>query len=148
MNDAYEEDLYELLGQSPSRWLEQAEFLKLSAVQVLEQLEEIIDEGQALPGIREKKLAYVQAFMLLMGLSFENLIKGAHTATTPGLAIADRVMIWKKHRGGHGISSLISLATSINGEERDLLRRLEEYTVWAGRYPIPLKAEIYPYNAT
>jgi hypothetical protein len=143
MNDSNEEDIYELLGQSPSSWLQQAELLKMSATLILEKLIEIRDIGQAQPGIREQKLAFTQSYMMLMGLSFENLIKGAHTAKTPSLSLEDRLKIWKSHRGGHGISGLINLVASISADERSLLRRLEEYAFWAGRYPIPLNTDQY-----
>jgi hypothetical protein len=143
MNQSNESEIYELLGQSPLAWLEQAEFLKMSGVLVLEKLREIRDVPQVRPGIREQKLALTQSFMLLMGLSFENLIKGLHIAQTPGLSIEDRIKIWTSYRGGHGISALIKLATSTNAKEENLLRRLEEYAFWAGRYPIPRNTNQY-----
>jgi hypothetical protein len=143
MNNSNEEKIYELLGQSPLAWLDQAEFLKMSATLILEKLIEIRNIGQAQPGIREQKLAFTQSFMLLMGMSFENLIKGVHIAKTPRLSIEDRIKIWNSYRGGHGISGLIKLVTSTSAKEKNLLRRLEEYAVWAGRYPIPLKPDQY-----
>jgi hypothetical protein len=81
--------------------------------------------------------------MLLMGLSFENLIKGVHIAQTPRGSIEDRMKIWKSHRGGHGISILIKVVTSISSIEENLLKRLEEYAFWAGRYPIPVHTKQY-----
>jgi hypothetical protein len=141
--DATEKDIFELLGQSPSFWLDQAEFLKMSALQILEKVIEIQDIGQAQPGIREQKLAFSQSYMLLMGLSFENLIKGVHTAKTPHLSIDDRMKTWTTYRRGHGIAGLIKLVTSTTAKEDDLLRRLEEYAVWAGRYPIPRNTHQY-----
>jgi hypothetical protein len=137
MNNSNEEDIYELLGQNPSSWLEQAELLKMSAMLILEKLIEIRDVGQAQPGIREQKLAFTHSYMMLMGLSFENLIKGVHIANTPSLSLEDRIKIWTTYRGGHGISGLIKLVTSTSVKEENLLRRLEEYAFWAGRYPIP-----------
>jgi hypothetical protein len=122
MNNSNEEKIYELLGQSPLAWLDQAEFLKMSATLILEKLIEIRNIGQAQPGIREQKLAFTQSFMLLMGMSFENLIKGVHIAKTPRLSIEDRIKIWNSYRGGHGISGLIKLVTSTSAKEKNLLR--------------------------
>lgn len=132
-----DEEMYELLGQSPRIWLEQAEFLKMSANLILDKLNEILPVPQVFPGIREQRVAFVDSFMLLMGLSFENIIKGAHTAQTPSVLIEDRLAIWRRHRNGHGISTLIKLIIPVTPEEENLLQRLEEYALWAGRYPIP-----------
>jgi hypothetical protein len=137
MNHTNEEEIYKLLGQDSLTWLQQAEFLRMSAVPIWEKLREILYVSQVRHGIREQKLAFTQSFMLLTGMSFENLIKGVHIAKTPNLSIEDRIKIWNSYRGGHGISGLINLAISPSAKEKNLLRRLEEYVVWAGRYPIP-----------
>ena len=46
-------------------------------------------------------------------------------------------------RGGHGISSFAKRVVSLNPSEINLLERLEEHIVWAGRYPIPKLANTY-----
>jgi hypothetical protein len=143
MNHSNEEEIYELLGQSPLTWLEQAEFLRMSAALILEKLREILPIPQVHPGVREQKVAFVDSFMLLMGLSFENLIKGVHIAKTPRLSIENRMKIWKSHRGGHGISTLIKVVAPVSADEENLLTRLEEYAFWAGRYPIPVNTNQY-----
>jgi hypothetical protein len=129
----------------------QAEFLRMSAILILEKLREVLPVPQVFPGVRKQKVAFVDAFMLLMGLSFENLIKGVHIAKTLSLSIEDRMKIWKSHRGGHGISTLIKVVASVSAVEENLLKRLEEYAFWAGRYPIPGNTNQYlksikPYN--
>jgi hypothetical protein len=143
MSHSNEEEIYELLGQSSLTWLEQAEFLRMSAVLILDKLREVLPVPQVNPGVREQKVAFVDSFMLLMGLSFENLIKGVHITKTPSLSVQDRMKIWKSHRGGHGISTLIKVVASISAEEESLLKRLEEYAFWAGRYPIPVNTSQY-----
>jgi hypothetical protein len=143
MRHSNEEEIYELLGQSPLTWLEQAEFLSMSAVLILDKLREILPVPQVYPGVREQKVAFVDSFMLLMGLSFENLIKGVHIAKTPSLSVEDRMKIWKSHRGGHGISTLIKVVARLSSDEENLLKRLEEYAFWAGRYPIPVNTNQY-----
>jgi hypothetical protein len=55
MNHSNEEEIYELLGQSPLTWLEQAEFLRMSAALILEKLREILPVPQVHPGVREQK---------------------------------------------------------------------------------------------
>jgi hypothetical protein len=138
-----EEDLYELLGQDALAWLRQAEFLRMSAALVWEKFSEIHPLSQVQPGIGQQKVAFSQSFMLLMGMSFENLIKGADVAKTPGLSIKERRQRWDSYRGGHGISGLITLVASTSAKEKNLLRRMEEYVMWAGRYPIPRNTDQY-----
>jgi hypothetical protein len=143
MSRSNEEEIYELLGQSPLTWLEQAEFLRMSATLILEKLREILPIPQVYPGIRAQKVAFIQSYLLLMGLSFENLIKGVHIAKIPNLSIENRMKKWKLYRKGHGISTLIKEIASVNSDEENLLKRLEEYAVWAGRYPIPMNTNQY-----
>jgi hypothetical protein len=93
--------------------------------------------SQTLPGIREKKLAYMQSFMLLTAIAFENLIKGIVVAAEP--------TSWRslKADSGHGISTFAAMFTTLSEPESDLLQRLQEYLLWAGRYTIPTKSARY-----
>ena len=67
----------------------------------------------------------------------ENLIKGAYIAQTPHLSIEQRFREWQRNGGGHGhgLSRLAGLVTTVSAEEEELLKRLEAFAVWAGRYP-------------
>jgi len=90
--------------------------------------------------VNERQVAYVQTYMMLTAFSFENLIKGAHTALTPLLAIEQRIRKWNKYKSGHGLSGLSRLIDPHvvpDAEEAGFLSRLQEYSLWAGRYPIP-----------
>ena len=88
--------------------------------------------------MRERNLAYMKSFTLLTAVAFENLIKGLFVA---------RKIDWRtatqSHHGGHGIASYVRQATTVSAEELDLLERLQEYLVWAGRYAIPMKEQRY-----
>jgi len=143
MDCSSEERIFELFGQSPLAWLEQADCLRMSAELVLAKFVEIHPLPQVLPGVRVQMLAFMDSYMLLMGLSFENLIKGVHISKTPDLSTEQRMKKWGKHRGGHGISTLIKVVDSVTSEEESILKRLEEYVLWAGRYPIPVKVDQY-----
>jgi len=142
---AQAEEMYEVVGQDALGWLEYAKTLKLSADLILEALTRDLPQPQVLPGVRERKLAYVRSFMLLTGLAFENLIKGIFIARNPKLV--DRKKLdakqWLAVRKGHGISTLTNQVTSLNPAELNLLTRLEEYLIWAGRYPIPMNSTQY-----
>ena len=142
---AQAQEMYEVVGQDALGWLEHAKTLKLSADILLQELIRISPQPQVLPGVRERKLAYVRSFMLLTGLAFENLIKGIFIARNP--KIVDRKMLdaqlWSAVRKGHGISILASQVISLDPAELDLLTRLEEAIIWAGRYPIPINSTQY-----
>jgi len=138
MNDSQE--TYQLLESDPLSWLEQARGARLSADVIYAALTEIMPLSQTLPGVREKKLAYMQSFMLLTALAFENLLKG--------IAVAEEPTSWKRLQddSGHGISTFAAAVTALSGAERDLLQRLQEYLVWAGRYTIPTKPARFASN--
>jgi hypothetical protein len=130
-------DTYELLASDALNWLERAEGLRLSADVIYAAFEEVMPLSQTLPGIREKKLAFIQSYMLLTAIAFENLLKG--------LAVIGDPAGWRRLQddGGHGISTFAASVTALSDEERDLLQRLQEYLVWAGRYNVPTKAARY-----
>ena len=138
------EKLFELIGQDSQMWLEQAIQLKMSADVILVELEKVLPLSQVLPGVRVKKLAYIHSFMLLTGLAFENLIKGILIGGDKTVVDQQKInnRLWNV-RGGHGIAELAKRVASVTSDELDLLRRLEEYLFWAGRYPLPLNSEVY-----
>ena len=139
------EATYELIGNDAMGWLEQAITLKLSADIILKELLAVLPQSQVVPGIREKKLACIRSFMLLTGLAFENLIKGIFVARYPNLVSKQKMdtALWSAIRKGHGISTLAKQVTILQSAELDVLVRLEEYIVWAGRYPIPMNSNQY-----
>ena len=134
------EEQYKLAEGDALGWLEQARGELLSADVIYKAFVEIMPLSQTLPGIRERKLAYMQSFMLLTALAFENVLKG--------VAVAEEPTAWKRLRaeGGHGISDFAAEVITLSDAERNLLQRLQEYSVWAGRYIIPTKAARYASN--
>jgi hypothetical protein len=147
MNKAKKQDserLFQIIGQDAQTWLEQAKLLKMSAEVIKAEIDNVLPLPQVLPGVRERKLAYIQSFMLLNGLAFENLIKGIIIGRDP--TIVDQQKVNTKYwnfRKGHGIAELAKTISRISRDEFQLLKRLEEYVFWAGRYPMPLKSGIY-----
>ncbi len=128
---------YELLASDALNWLERAEGLRLSVDVIYTAFEEVMPVSQSLPGIREKKLAFMQSYMLLTAIAFENLLKG--------LAVTGDPAGWRRLQddGGHGIATFAAAVTELSDPERDLMQRLQEYLVWAGRYNVPTKATRY-----
>jgi hypothetical protein len=139
------EEMYTLVGQDPLAWLEHAQTLKLSADVILQEFLRILPQSLALPGVRERELGYIRAFMLLTALAFENLIKGIFIARNSHLVDRQKLdgKLWSAVRKGHGISTLAQEVISLNTAERHILTRLEEHLIWASRYPIPMNSTQY-----
>jgi hypothetical protein len=137
---------YELTARDAASWYEVAVCLRLAAEPILEKLFSIIEEPQTRDGIRLRKLAYTRSYMMLVGCSFENLLKAIavrRQLIAPGPRFSlDRAV--RPNRGGHGLTDLaVRLRLQLSDDEADYLRRLEEYVIWAGRYPVSMKPEDY-----
>jgi len=131
------EQMFKIVASDPNAWLEQAKGMKLAAEPVLQSFLEIIDEPQSRPGIRLRKLAYIDAYMLLTGFAFENLLKAI--AVDRGLITLNKTNLrgLSRQMGGHSLTELACrLNLQLTSEERNYLERLEEFTYWAGRYPV------------
>lgn len=140
------EDTYALIATDPGSWAGLAREMSVAAEPILQDLLRISSQSQNLPGIRLKKLAYVRAYMLLMGFCFENLFKAIAAkrgllTTNPDLRFDGRLA---KEKGGHGLTGIARvLQLDLSPSERKYLQRLEEYVHWAGRYPVALKRGTY-----
>ncbi len=142
------EELFELIGRSGQMWLAQARQLKMAADSILPNLVEAFRIPPALPGAQDKRFAFFHSYMLLIGLSFENLTKGILIERDPTLVAKDRIESGILARGGHGIAEAVRGIIKVSSDEFQLLRRVEEYLFWAGRYPLPLKSSIYHNSET
>lgn len=137
------EEIFEGVCKDAQTWLAQANQLKMSADVIEVELRDKMVRFRFEQGLNELFLAYLKSFMLLTGMAIENLIKGILVGRDPSLV--DREVINNKllPRGGHGISEGAKRVISVSNSEYELLRRLEEYLVWAGRYPMPLKSVVF-----
>jgi hypothetical protein len=71
---AESDEQYKMLGQESLQWLEKAQGLKYCASTLKQHLLEILDAPPA--SRRIETLGVVNSTLLLLGLAFENLIKG------------------------------------------------------------------------
>jgi hypothetical protein len=142
-NQQENEELFELLGRDGQTWRVQAEQLKMAADSILPKLEEAFTIPPALPGAQDKRFAFFHSYMLLIGLAFENLIKGIYIGRDSTLVDREKIESGILSRGGHGIANGAKQILDLALNEFQLLKRVEEYLFWAGRYPLPLKATIY-----
>jgi hypothetical protein len=119
LNASFEESL-----KNPRRWFVCGVKLKTAA-----------DQIESMPHL-------VEVYCLLIGLAFENVIKGI--LITQGNHAGKAGKLSKTFRG-HKLDELVANIDvhllSLNVEEKILLVKLEQYVFWAGRYPIPLSAK-------
>ena len=85
------EDLFERIGRDTRSWLAQAQELKMSSDTILPRLKEAFAIPPAFPGAQEKRFAFFHSYMLLVGLAFENLIKGILIGRNPALVDREKI---------------------------------------------------------
>lgn len=136
------EKLYELVGKDAGIWLEKAQGLKYCALILRNHLLASVDTPPNKRRVETNGL--FDSTLLLLGLAFENLIKGAYIAQEPERVDKMRLdrSLWQAD-SGHGISEFAKSLTHLNPDEEDLLQRLQESIVWASRFPIPTKSSRY-----
>jgi hypothetical protein len=132
-------DTYQNLESDAIRWLDTARGFMMSARLIWSKLTPLFDDGFPLQNRHAEMFAYSQSFLLLTGFAFENLYRGMLTATGSS---------WRKAldtKGGHALFKHLSgVATpNLSEEEKYLVKRLETYLSWAGRYPVPKKSGDY-----
>ena len=132
--------VYDSYLQSPKPWAGWAQNLKLAS-------EEILGPDSAVKHIEEKKIGEslwrISVHRLLLGLSFENLIKGLLIAHgTPGGVNGKLNPTLRKHIGEsllHELRKTGCTKCTFNRGEKKTLAGFEPYVVWSGRYPVSTK---------
>ena len=85
------------------------------------------------------------AAYLHAGLAIENAVKASQIRSNPDMVRDGRVN--RKglgRRSGHEIVGPCALLLgSLSDSERRVLRKLEEFVVWAGKYNVPMRAEVF-----
>jgi len=82
------------------------------------------------------RLRFPQVYLFMVGLAFENLIKGLLISRNPDLVKNGKLS--KKISRGHGLSDLLNKAEiQLSEEENIFVNRLSDSVLWAGRYPTP-----------
>jgi hypothetical protein len=137
------EEIFEAVCRDAQAWLAQANQLKMSADIIAMELQDKMARIRFEQGLDSQFLAFLKSYMLMIGMAFENLVKGILVGRDPSLVSRELISNKLLPRGGHGISDGAKKVCSISNEEFELLRRLEEYLVWAGKYPMPLKSEVF-----
>jgi hypothetical protein len=137
------EELFEIIGKDSQCWLAQAKELKMIADTILPNLQTELTIPPSYPGTQQKRLAYVGSYMLLTGLALENAIKGILIGRDPTLVTKEKIESGILGRKGHGIAEGAEKIIGLTAAESQLLKRIEEYLLWAGRYPLPIKSGMF-----
>jgi len=85
------------------------------------------------------------ASYLHAGLAIENAVKAVLIRSDPTVVKLDGSLDRSKlgPKGGHGVKGLVAASLSeLSQKEYDLLLKVEEYVIWAGKYAVPMKAEV------
>lgn len=80
--------------------------------------------------------------MLLSGLAFENLTKGILIGRKPGAVTATKFNVEQlAGKGGHNLATLAQqVKPALSSSQLDVVRRLTDFVIWAGRYPIAMRS--------
>ena len=143
MSKEYWEEQFEIRGNDPYVWLDYALGFRYTAEVLLDHLGST--HLNQPPGLRPVDTrGVVMSIMLLLGLAIENAIKGIDVAKKGDLTDRKKLntSLWKSHKG-HGIGVFIRSILPISSAEAELVDRLQEHILWAGRYPIPIESTKY-----
>ena len=133
-------DDFSKYASNPDTWLFAAS-CHISVWKVLsEHVARLLSEGnyklEEYSGCRE-------AAMFHAGIAIENALKANIIRQEKSIISGGRVNKMKfGNKSGHGLLELAKSALpEISESEERVIRKLEEYVMWAGKYSVPLKAE-------
>jgi hypothetical protein len=161
LTEKNKQEFFDIASIDSMKWLENAEFLKISAdliwKNILIAYKEFTEEHRRIHKINlstgvfnknrdkvheleDKLKSFSNTYYLIIGYSFENLIKALSIEKNPGLSFKEIYdKHWKKYNSGHGISIICKKnIDELTQTEFELLERLEAYILWLGKYPVAI----------
>lgn len=142
-------EFYNLISRDSMTWLDNSEKLKLSADIIHNELQKSVGiflNGEKDYNNEDKIQALWNTYYLLIGHAFENLIKGLSIESNRQLKSFNEIfnIHWKKNNSGHGISKIAQdNIMDLTNKEIEILEKLETYILWAGKYPLPKREDIF-----
>ena len=133
-------DDFEKFASNPATWLSAAS-CHISVWKVLsEHVRKLLSEGKYK---LEEYGGCRNAAMFHAGIAIENALKANIIGQEKSIISGGRVNKTKfGNKNGHGLLDLAnSVLPEISESEEGIIRKLEEYVMWAGKYSVPLKAE-------
>lgn len=143
MNEA--EEYFNSVERDSWHWLDSSEKLKISSEVIYKELHSLLEILQSDRTFEneEKIIALWGSYYLLVGHSFENLVKGLSIENNRS-AKNFKEIFKKWGKNGHQISKIaaenIPLLTK---DEISIIEKLETYIMWAGRFHLPKDSYIY-----
>ena len=134
MDEALRKELFQCSLDSPGGWLMNAIWLKRASERIdfYEHYGEDLNSSQCELGFM------LPVFNLLVGLSFENLLKGIIVAQRGSAGSSGKVdSDLTIHNMNSLVASIDRSVVPISAKEVAILINLEKYVIWAGRYPLP-----------
>ncbi len=130
MDRKYKKIAFDAATESPGSWLIEAMQLKVAAERI-DWLFKPVTEA-------EQTLSLMTTYRLLIGLSFENLIKGIlHAQGNKVIENGKFTKLFSKHDLKDLANKLDPSEINITENEKNILKDLTPYVIWAGRYPLP-----------
>lgn len=133
-------------AEDPASWLLMAQNLKWCADKVCW----LDDKHECIQDDRAQRAFTWPIYRMLLGLSFENLLKGLRVVKGENPLDGDKLKdSFKKHDTDNNIAQVerLGLCLSLDDGEREILRLLETFVVWVGRYPIPKVKSRYQFGS-
>ena len=132
--DAIKALAYEEAATTPHLWLRSADDLRRAAEAVWASFEDALPRPGRTSRPKSFPFGYGAVFRMLAGLAIENLAKGLAVQRKPPEIKRGKVVGIK----WHGIlPHLKSAEVPLTDQDREFIRHLEMFVLWAGRYPIP-----------
>lgn len=133
MDSKLKERFFLAAQESPGAWLIQGLSLRAAAARL---------DWFSMPTRDDEPLSFIGEYHMLLGLAFENLIKGFISLVR--LEAGELPPLPKSYLFGHDLVELANhpecAGLALSKSEIETLDRLSPYVVWAGRYPLPKKA--------
>lgn len=130
------DDQHKLSGSMPVVWLLTAEQLLRAFQMLMDQARQ--DAHDAFGSDESVRFPISSTAMMLGGFAIENLLK-AIKVSQGSQVFDDRGFFTVKT---HDVLELaVDAGVELDTAEEALLEKLEQFVIWAGRYPIPLSSE-------
>jgi len=145
MNEA--EEYFNSVERDSWHWLDNAEKLKTSSEVIYKELHSLLEilRKDRTFAHEEKIMANWGSYYLLVGHSFENLVKGLSIENNRSAKCFNDIFR-KWGDGGHKISMIANDNESdlhLTRDEVGIIEKLETYIIWAGRFHLPRTPKKY-----
>lgn len=132
-----------------------ADIIYANLIEMDGKIRDCLDKGIDSSAFYHPTAGLNQMWMLSAGYATETLIKTIIIATTTETIVKDHTLnriIFGNSKGSHDLHSLLVKLEEHNinfsEDENSFIDKMTSYTVWRGKYPIPLKADdLYAYKS-